>query len=114
MGLENPNVRMLPAISATCASLCVRALRGEGSKRSVAQNSSRSLAAAPAPLDEGLGLVASLATGYPPTLNFAANSRSGARDRLKKCFRQFPSDFSAAARRSRSQGPRVLTAPALE
>jgi hypothetical protein len=33
--------RMLPAISATCASLCVRAFRGEGIRRSIAQNSKR-------------------------------------------------------------------------
>jgi hypothetical protein len=32
---------MLPAISATYASLCVRALRGEGITRSIDQNSSR-------------------------------------------------------------------------
>jgi hypothetical protein len=29
--------RMLPAISATCASLCVRALRGDGTSRSIGQ-----------------------------------------------------------------------------
>jgi hypothetical protein len=31
----NPKARMLPAISATCASLCVRALRTEGTRRSI-------------------------------------------------------------------------------
>jgi hypothetical protein len=33
---------MLPAISAICASLCVRALRGEGTSLSSGQNSRRS------------------------------------------------------------------------
>ena len=37
----NPKARMLPAISATWASLWVRALRGEGTSRSSGQNSSR-------------------------------------------------------------------------
>jgi hypothetical protein len=33
MGFENPNALMLPAISAICASLCVRALRADGMSR---------------------------------------------------------------------------------
>src|ERR1051326_6618337 len=41
IGLLKPNARMLPAISAICASLWVRALRGEGIRRSSGQNSSR-------------------------------------------------------------------------
>jgi hypothetical protein len=67
--LLNPKARMLPAISATWASLWVRALRGDGISRSIGQYSSRSCVpllalreAAPAALlSEGL-----LATDYPP------------------------------------------------
>jgi hypothetical protein len=39
--LENPKARMLLAISATCASECVRALRAEGSGRSIGHISNR-------------------------------------------------------------------------
>ena len=38
----NPKVLILPAISATCAALCVRALRAEGMSRSIGQYSIRS------------------------------------------------------------------------
>jgi hypothetical protein len=42
MGQAKPNARMLPAISATCAGECVRALRGDGISRSTGQRSNRS------------------------------------------------------------------------
>src|ERR1019366_4378214 len=41
MGFENPNAWMLPAISATCASLCVRALRADGMSRATGHISKR-------------------------------------------------------------------------
>src|SRR5665811_227270 len=41
MGFENPNALMLPAISAICASLCVRALRADGMSRATGHISKR-------------------------------------------------------------------------
>jgi transposase len=41
IGLVKPKARMLPAISATWAPLCVRALRGERTRRSIGHDSSR-------------------------------------------------------------------------
>jgi xanthine/uracil permease len=41
MGFENPNAWMLPAISAICASLCVRALRADGMSRATGHISKR-------------------------------------------------------------------------
>src|ERR1035437_8877129 len=41
IGFENPKAWMLPAISAICASLCVRALRADGMSRATGHNSKR-------------------------------------------------------------------------
>src|SRR5664280_2692761 len=41
IGFENPNALMLPAISAICASLWVRALRADGMSRATDQFSKR-------------------------------------------------------------------------
>src|ERR1043165_2020863 len=73
MGLVKPNARMLPAISATCAALWVRALRGEGISRPSGQYCSRGRAGESPP---GAMACASIISpgSYPPppTLNFAA------------------------------------------
>ena len=74
IGLVKPKARMLPAISATCASLWVRALRGEGISRSSGQYSSRGRAGE-LPLGcNGLSasIISSRLLPTPPTLNFAA------------------------------------------
>src|ERR1019366_5072873 len=41
IGFENPKAWMQPAISAICASLCVRALRADGMSRATGHNSKR-------------------------------------------------------------------------
>jgi hypothetical protein len=70
-----PKARMLPAISATCASLCVRALRGEGTSLSSGQNSRRSRSPVTLGVREGFTSVAiDHLPAHPPTLNFATFS----------------------------------------
>jgi hypothetical protein len=61
---------MLPAISAICASLCVRALRGDGISRSSGQNSNCNLSASSSSVRFARGdvLISGLrqVSSYPP------------------------------------------------
>jgi hypothetical protein len=78
----NPNERMLPAISATCAALCVLALRAEGTNRSSGQNSSRSRSGGPSPTGSRLDCDVVLISivhriqADPPTPEFRDNFRA--------------------------------------